>query len=43
MAAISGKTQNLNGQLYSHTPVVVYVVLIVESNYDIMNIHRGDF
>ena len=23
MAAISGKTQNVNGQLYSHTPVVV--------------------
>ena len=38
MAAISGKTQNVHGQLSCGG-----VVLIVESNYDIMNIHRGDF
>ena len=37
MAALSGKTQDVQCQHSSHTPVVV----IVESNYDITNIHRG--
>ena len=42
MAAISGKTQNVHGQQLFPYPCGG-VVLIVESNYDIMNIHHGDF
>ena len=39
MATLSGKTHNMQCQHCSHTRDV----LTVESNYDITNIHRGDF